>query len=281
MGILAVIGGDLRQRFLCVELKQRGYAVRTFGLGEDSFTLTETVQAADAVILPVPVTRDGKTVQTPLMSDCECQISDLLAILPNGTHLLGGIIPEALGKACSERGIRVTDYFCDEVFQLKNALPTVEGAIRLAMEAMPVTLLGTRVAVVGYGRIGALLTKKMVSFGAKVTVLVRSPIACANAELQGANGSLIENSKIVFPSDCRVVFNTVPCRVIHAKDLQTLSSACVLMELASSPGGFDAQEAIDAGFRVIVAQGLPGRFYPESAGSILAETVCAILGANG
>lgn len=281
MGALAVIGGDLRQRFLCAELKRRGYVVRTFGLGMDSYTLADTVRNAIAVILPVPATRDGKTVQMPLATDCECSISDLKDILPRGTHLLGGMIPEAWEKAFSTRGIRVTDYFRDEVFQLKNALPTAEGAIRLAMEALSVTLFGTRVAVVGYGRIGTFLTKILVSFGAKVSVLVRSPIACANAELQGAKGSLIENGKIVFPSDCRVVFNTVPCRVIHADDLRVLPSDCVLMELASSPGGFDPQEATALGFRVIAAQGLPGRFYPESAGAILAETVCAILGANG
>ena len=281
MGALAVVGGDLRQRFLCAELKRRGYTVRTFGLGEDSFTLSDTVRAADtAVILPVPVTRDGKNVQTPLSSNYECSLSDLLAVLPEGVCLLGGMIPEAWKKAFCAHGIRVTDYFQDEVFQLKNALPTAEGAIRLAMEALPVTLFGTRVAVVGYGRIGALLTKKLVSLGAKVTALARSAIACANGELQGADGALIENGKILFPTDCRAVFNTVPCRVIGAEDLRALSSNCVLIELASAPSGFDAKEATDAGLRVISAPGLPGRFYPESAGLILAETVCAILGVN-
>ena len=69
-------------------------------------------------------------------------------------------------------------------------------------------------------------------------------------------------------------------RVIGAEDLRALPSGCVLIELASPPGGFDQEAATDAGLRVIAAQGLPGRFYPESAGLILAETVCAILGAN-
>lgn len=280
MGILAVVGGDLRQRFLCTELKRRGYTVRNFGLGEDSRSLADTVRESDAVILPVPVTRNGKSIQTPLESDCECSLSDLFSILPDGIRLLGGMIPEAWEKAFSARGILVTDYFRDEVFQLKNALPTAEGAIRLAMENLPVTLFGTRVAVVGYGRIGALLTKKLVSLGANVTVLARSAIACANAQLQGANGVLIENGKILFPSDCRAVFNTVPCRVIGSDDLRALPSGCVLIELASPPGGFDQEAATDAGLRVIAAKGLPGRFYPESAGLILAETVCAILGAN-
>ena len=45
------------------------------------------------------------------------------------------------------------------------------------------------------------------------------------------------------------------------------------MELASLPGGFDTFFAEKMGFSLILAQGLPGKIFPETAGRIIAETV--------
>jgi dipicolinate synthase subunit A len=49
------------------------------------------------------------------------------------------------------------------------------------------------------------------------------------------------------------------------------------MELASFPGGFDFVAAEKMGFSLILAQGLPGKHFPETAGRIIAETVLDLL----
>lgn len=281
MRTLALVGGDARQKFLLSELKRRGYTTRAYGLGEGSETLKSATAEAGTVILPVPATRDGVHIPTPLATDSDCPFTTLLPCLSPRVHLLGGMLPENWTNALGERGIRVTDYFRDETLQLRNALPTAEGALRLAMEALPVTLFGTRVAVIGYGRIGSILTERLVALGAHVTVFARSPVARADARLHGAAAKPAEAGKIILPTDCRAVFNTVPCRLIDAENLRLFPCGCLVMELASAPGGFDAREARDAGLCVIEAPGLPGRFYPETAGLILADAVCAILDANG
>ena len=281
MKTLAVIGGDSRQRFLCSELQRRGYPVRTFGIEAESGSLATALGDADAVILPVPATRDGEHIQTPLVPSLSLSFSAILPYLSPRVRLLGGMVPREWATALEERGIRVDDYFHDETFQLRNALPTAEGAIRLAMEALPVTLFGTRVAVIGYGRIGSLLAERLTVFGARVSVFARSPVARANARLHGTDAETAEAGKLCLPSDCRVVFNTVPSRILDADGLRALPHGCVMLELASAPGGFDPHDAERAGLHVISAPGLPGRFYPESAGTVLADTVCAILDADG
>ncbi len=275
MPILAIIGGDARQERMAKTFAERGYTVRTFGLANgENRSLGETVRQANAVILPVPATRDGERV--PTSSGGGVPFSALLPLLDPAALLLGGMLPESWIRSFAARGGRTADYYREETVALRNALPTVEGALRLAMESLPVTLFGTRLAVVGYGRIGSLLTEKLVALGARVAVLARSPAARAAAELRGAKAFPLSGEAIRAIADCRLIFNTVPARVFRAEDLRALPSGCVLMELASASGGFDPKEAEAAGLRVIPAPALP-RFYPETAGRILADAICGIL----
>ena len=283
MKTIALIGGDARQTFLARELRRRGFAVigyenRVLPAAPD---LAGATQNVNAVLLPVPATRDGKTISQIGQGAKEISFSDLLFRLAPGTLLSGGLLPPEWVTAANARGIVCVDYFQGETVQLKNALPTVEGALRLAMQELPVTLSGTQTAVVGYGRIGSLLSEKLIALGAKVGVLARSPAALAAAELHGARAQAFSSGVPPFFAACRVLFNTVPERVLERPFLSALPENCVLIELASAPGGFDPDLANEVGLKVVSAQGLPGRFYPETAGKILADAVCAILRANG
>ena len=280
---IAMLGGDERQKYLAMRLKDRGFAVVGFGnqVRPAAKDLASAVKNAGAVILPVPSTRDGKYLSQADREMPRIAFSELLSLLAPGTLLSGGMMPPEWCAAASARGILPIDYFSGEPVQLQNALPTVEGALRLAMQALPVTLCGTQTAVVGYGRIGSLLVEKLVALGASVGVLARSPVALAAAELHGARAQAFQKGVPPFFADCRVLFNTVPERVLDASFLSALPKNCVLIELASAPGGFDPDLAKASGLTVIPAQGLPGRFYPETAGKILADAVCELFAANG
>ena len=125
------------------------------------------------------------------------------------------------------------------------------------------------------------ISEKLGALGAKVGVLARSSAALAKAELHGAQTRSFLQGVPPFFKDCRVLFNTVPERVFDVPLLSALPQNCILIELASAPGGFAPELANSMGLKVIPAQGLPGRFYPEAAGNILADAVCKILRANG
>ena len=51
----------------------------------------------------------------------------------------------------------------------------------------------------------------------------------------------------------------------------------MLVELASVPGGFDVCAARELGANISWALSLPGKYAPESAGTIIAESVLEIL----
>ena len=54
-----------------------------------------------------------------------------------------------------------------------HAVPTAEGAIQIAMEELPITLHGAKTLVIGYGRLGKLLSHRLSAMGAKVSVAAR------------------------------------------------------------------------------------------------------------
>ena len=70
-----------------------------------------------------------------------------------------------------------------------------------------------------------------------------------------------------------VLFNTVPSRVITEEILAAMKKDAVIIELASLPGGVDLHGAAKHGIHMITASGLPGKYSPQSAGRIIADTV--------
>ena len=68
----------------------------------------------------------------------------------------------------------------------------------------------------------------------------------------------------------------MPAPILGQEVLEALREGTTLLELASS-AGFDREAAGALGLRVLSAPGLPGRYAPETAARIYAETVGTII----
>ena len=51
----------------------------------------------------------------------------------------------------------------------------------------------------------------------------------------------------------------------------------MLLELASPPGGFDAEQARSLGLPVLAAPGLPGVYAPYTAAELMRETIYTVI----
>ena len=189
---LAVLGGDERQIFAAHTLAQNGFSVTLWGFGEQQVSVPTlscadawqaTAATADAVILPIPVSFDAIHLQCPACTGFPLRLTAIIDQMEQGI-LLGGKIPSSLRAYAEEKGIICVDYFDSEELQLRNAIPTAEGAIGIAMKELPVTLFGTSAAVIGYGRIGALLAQRLKALGMRVYVYARRRDVLVSAELQ-------------------------------------------------------------------------------------------------
>jgi len=185
--------------------------------------------------------------------------------------------PVFAGNVEEKQGI--FDYTKSEVFALKNAYLTAEAALALAIENSPVSLVNSGILICGYGRIGRALKRYIEPFSRDITVCLRNENFACVAEYEGAKTISFEELKN--SADYQFIFNTVPHPVFNEAELRALKKDALLIDLASFPGGIDEHYAKALNINYITARGLPGKYSPESAGIIVANTIKNIIDKEG
>lgn len=277
-----VVGGDLRQVKLAQLLQLDGHTAQTYAMerrpeegGLSGSDTLKGIEGADCVILPLPAAGKAGMLNAPL-SDRKVPLAALAQALGPGQLVCGGKLPAEFVAQAQARGAAVRDYFQREELAVKNAVPTAEGAIQIAMEELPTTLFGCRVLVIGFGRLGKLLSHRLKGLGARVTVSARSYQDLAWIEAYGYCGERTGELKGWLCS-YDLVINTVPARVLGEEELEDLSEDCLVIDLASRPGGVDFEAAARLGVKAIWALSLPGKVAPVTSGKIIRDTVYHIL----
>ena len=278
-----VAGGDLRQTYMAASLAKR-YRVYAVGFDKKIITspdvrvldsLLELESRVDCLVLPLPASNDGGTVNTPF-SSLSLPLSSLPNRLIQGGLVLAGRVDDNLRRIFERAGAEVIDYFQREELAVLNAIPTAEGALQIAMEELPRTIFGCSVLVTGYGRIARTLTRALTALGAKVSVAARKYGDLAWAQIAGCESVHISELDARL-GDYELVFNTVPAMVLDEAKLALLKPGCMVIDLASKPGGVDFETARRLGIKTIWALSLPGKVAPVTSGEMIADTICNIL----
>jgi len=286
MNTFAVLCGDLRFVYLAGALAKEGFSVITAGLDHADLPhcvtgcshVAQAVKGANFVVLPLPVSTDGVTLNAPF-SRTVIGLSELVECVRPDQIVLGGQLPPVVSEALADKGVRVFDYFQREELMVQNAVPTAEGAIQFAMEELPVTLFGASCLVTGFGRIGKALCRLLSALGANVTVAARKVADRAQAQTLGYTA--VPTDALSDAGEFDVVFNTVPVLLLDEPYLKSVAKSTLIIDLASRPGGVDFAAAASLGLKTIWALSLPGRVAPKSAGIILKDTVLNILKEEG
>lgn len=254
---VGIIPADARQRAVGAAFEREGWEV---------VWVTSPSEAVDPLVFPMPVSQDGVLLygsNTPLI--------EWFALL-RGRTVYGGRCSAAVRALAEQYGVRLMDHFEREEEVILNVIPTVEGAVQLAMEQTPFTLHGSRVLVCGFGRIGKLLSRTLLALGAQVTVSARKQTDFAWCKALGyetvhtdtLGGHLLGK---------HIIFNTVPALLFEGRVLDRMERETLLIDLASAPGGVDFGYASELGIKVLQASGLPGKVAPRTAGEIICKTI--------
>ena len=288
---LAVLGGDTRQISLIKRFDREGIAVRAFGLpvADQPFHVAcfenwrEAIAGVAAIVLPLPASPDGKHVHLPLASDKEPPLLNEVFTASGDTPVIGGKFSPGVKAMAEERAVTLFDFFESEELQLKNALLTAEGAVSILMRELSVTVYGLPVAITGFGRVAKALVKLLLGMGAVVTVGARKESDLLTAKSLGCETVRLTDAKAVaqLSRGAAVLINTVPHWLFTEEVFSKMSNAPLMLDLASAPGGIDSAAASAHGICVIWALSLPGRYAPESAGEVIADTILAYLRREG
>ena len=255
---ITVVGGDRRLTTAKKCFENAGYTVDSIGLfPEDS----GDISSSQIIVLPVPTTKDGVNVFAPLTNK-----KIPLAFIHENTNNEQKIF--CCNFSFADR--RCVDYNTLDNYAILNAIPTAEGAVKLAVENTAFTLWRSQVLVIGFGRVGKVLADRLKGMGCDVTVSARKASDLAMIDALGFKsintGSI--NGKDL---DFHIIFNTVDAEVINDESLKKTSCRCIID--LSSKGGFDLQAAKTAGITALKAPGLPGITAPKTAGEILANII--------
>lgn len=283
--VFLVVGGDLRQSYVAQSLAEDA-VVYTLGLdnkveAENTIALDrleDLKEKLDYVILPLPVTCDGIHINMPYYQE-KVSLYTLIPYLKANAVLFGGKVDKE-AAIFTYKGFEILDYLEREELSVLNAVPTSEGALELAMHELATTVYGLNVLVTGMGRISKVLIKALIGLGAKVTVTARKYADLEWAKIFGCEGIHIKDINDTLEK-FDLIFNTVPFMIFDEKKLIKLKESCLVIDLASKPGGVDFDSASKIGVKVIWALSLPGKVAPVTSGQIIAGTIKNILSERG
>jgi dipicolinate synthase subunit A len=276
-----ILGGDKRSLELGKLLMKDGSDVCIYGFDMleehkyESVNLNEAIECADVIVGPLPFSTDNLNVNAPFSSEV-IQIEKVFNLMSEKQMIIGGKFSIEHEKELKNKNLKSADYFIREEMQVFNAIPTAEGAIQIAMEETPTTIHNSNVIVLGYGRIGKVLSKMLYGIGANVHVEARKYSDLAWIKNYGYIPIHQKELKAYLPR-MNIVFNTIPQMILNKELLKSIDSNCLIIDLASKPGGVDLEAAEEMEIKAISALGLPGKAAPVTAAMVIKDTIYNII----
>ena len=274
---ISIVGGDLRIIRLAEMYAQEGKNVYIYGL-EKYFlesnlpnielcqSLKEAAINSDIVISGMPFSKNGENVNAPFSSS-QIKIKDLKNELNNKTFIAGEI-----PKDFYDEEIKNVDLLQIDELTILNAIPTVEGAIKIAIEEREETIHESNVLICGFGRIGKILCNRFKALGANVYCAARK-----DTDLAWIREKRYFPLRYVelcdYAPKFNIVINTVPTIIIKEKELDCLNKDVLIIDVASAPGGIDKEYAEKKKIKVITALGIPGKEMPKTAASYIKKII--------
>lgn len=283
--VFTFIGGDNRQKNGIYLLAQEGFRVKVFGFND---IIHENVEIYDVLcgelfdshvlMLPIPYNNNKGCINIQSIAS-NLSIEAMFSYINPDTVVILGKADKKFIENAKKYSISYYDILEEESFSVMNAIPSAEGAIQRAMERTEITLHDAKVLVLGYGRIGKVLTRMLKGIGSQVAAAARKNEDIAWIRESGYQAVHINNIDNIL-SEQDVIFNTIPAMILDRSKLAKVDSKCIIIDLASIPGGVDFDAAKDFGILASHDLSLPGIVAPKTAASIICRVTREILQAH-
>ncbi len=282
---VAFIGGDARQLEVIKKCIQLDATVTLIGFDnlESSFTgatkkpLTcDVLKDVDALILPIVGTDEKGFVESIFCSKPLLLKEEHAASLPKTCVVYTGMSKPYLRTLLQKQQITLIELLDRDDVAIYNSIPTVEGALMMAIQNTDFTIHGSQVMVLGLGRVGMSLARALHALGARVRVGAKRPEHIARIYEMGITPFYVSELKSQV-SNVDILFNTIPHLIVTAEVLAQMPQTSLIIDLASKPGGVDFRFAEKRGIKALLAPGLPGIVAPKTAGQIIANILSRLI----
>lgn len=280
---ITIIGGDLRIAKLAELLSEDGFEIKTFALDkaenlnkiekiQKCSSIEEAIKEAKLIIGPIPLSSNGRDINTPF-SETIITIEELFSKLDNKKFIAGSIKQELIEKYSK---VNILDIMEREELAVLNTISTAEGAIQIAMEETTRTLHGSKVLVMGFGRVGKILSNMLKGIGAQVYCEARKDTDLAWIKAYGYNSIHLKELDN-YLNEFDIIINTIPVTILNEEKLKKLKEDTLIIDLASNPGGVDKLATKKLGIKLIWALSLPGKVAPITSAEFIKDTLFNII----
>jgi len=257
LGCFFVLGTDKRTMYIKEMLK-------------DERKVVDDILFANFIILPIPFSKDGINITGTDITCAEC------INMCKGKTIFAGAIPINMKEQMEKCNVKYYDLMEYDDVAILNAIPTAEGAIKIAIEKTETTLSGNNILILGFGRIGKILCKMLHGIGANVYCEARKPSDLAQIKALGYNDidlKYLDN----YLSSFDYIFNTIPIMILDKNRLEKVKKDVCIIDLASNPGGVDFEYAKEKNIKASLELALPTKVAPLSSAKYLKQKIDEIV----
>ncbi len=277
-----IVGGDDRLVELAAIFERNGMKISTYGMDkveiknvENFLYMDEALENSDVIVCPIPFSKDVHKINSKY-SSIDIEIEELFKKLGAGKKLMLGAINNYSKELAKKYSIEYADYYNDESYQILNTIPTAEGALSIIINETRETLFGSKILVLGYGRIGKLLSEYLKALRSEVYVEARKDSDLTWINTRGMKAVPIEQLQL-YLGEIDVIVNTVPAKMLDCRMLDLVKKEVFILDLASTPGGIDFVHAAEKGIKAVHALGIPGKIACRSAAVYIYDTIMKII----
>jgi len=275
----AIIGGDKRNISLAEMLFRQGHNVKLYGFvnyKQESFMqckqFSEMIKNAQYIIGPMPCSNKSGALNTPYHNS-KLHPEDVFKHMNTQQVFIAGCIKASVYEIAKKYNINIIDLLDYEELQVSLAIPTAEGAIKIAIEETDITLHGSHIMIIGYGHVGVVICRMLQGMGAKVSVVVENTYETAVVKSAGYNAILIPtmDSQLCCAD---VIINTKPTTLLDKHNMGFIRQDTLVIDLAHS---IDPIAGRKLGLKTLYANALLGKVAPITTAGYMLDTIRRIV----
>lgn len=222
------------------------------------------------VICGVPFTKDNHFLNTSL--EPSLRLDSFLGMLTPSHIIVGGNLPKEVMHYCTIHNIKYYDVLGSEDLARKNARLTAEGLLISLLSKTSFSISDFRTLITGYGKCSREIADILTIFTDEIYIYDTNPSA-----LKGAKS---KHYKIITQKELwekhhpvhqiNTLINTAPSNPFNETIWRGFSENCTIFNIASTilqlPPPFSG--------KVISCPGIPGKYAPKTAGTLIAKDIC-------
>lgn len=187
--------------------------------------------------------------------------------LKEGSYVFTIVYNEYLNEIAHKYKFYYYSLMKDEAFVDINSKLTAEGLLSYMIDKINQPLYQSHILLLGYGRCGKEITKRLDSFSVKIDIFDKKREDIIN---DGYSYGDIDKIDL---STYDIVINTIPEMILNQEHIKMFKKEVMMFDIASYPYGIDHHEALRQGISAYIVSSIPNRYYPNYSAYLIYETI--------